>query len=144
MTAGDEVLLDGEVVEDAPSFQHLSDAAAHRLVRRQTVEPRAVELDAALGDLAALGAQQARNRLQRRRLAGAVGAEQRRHRRLLGDERDTLQHQDDAVIDDLDVVERQHSFTRTKEIRPAPISAGRKRAIPVYSTALSSFASTSG
>ncbi len=37
----------------------------------------AVEHDRALGDLAALGMQQVGDRLQRRRLAGAVGAEQR-------------------------------------------------------------------
>ena len=37
----------------------------------------AVEHDRALGDLAALGMQQVGDRLQRRGLAGAVGAEQR-------------------------------------------------------------------
>ena len=42
-----------------------------------SLHPLAVEHDRALGDLAALGTQQVGDRLQRRRLAGAVGAEQR-------------------------------------------------------------------
>jgi hypothetical protein len=40
------------------------------------VDARALELDAALGDVAALGAQQVGDRLQGGGLAGAVGAEQ--------------------------------------------------------------------
>ena len=67
----------------------------------------ALEDDRALGDLAALGAQQVGDRLQRRRLAGAIGAQQRgdatgRHR-----QRHALQHQDDVVVDHLDVVHRE-------------------------------------
>src|SRR5262249_59367079 len=69
----------------------------------------AVELDRALGDLAALGAQQARDRLERGGLAGAVGAEQRRDPALADVERHALEDEDHAVVDDLDVVEAQHA-----------------------------------
>jgi len=48
------------------------------VVRRQVVDALAAQLDGALGDGAALGGQQARDGLQRRRLAGPVGAEERR------------------------------------------------------------------
>ena len=43
----------------------------------ERVDALAGKGDRALGHLAALGAQQVRDRLQRRRLAGAVAAEQR-------------------------------------------------------------------
>src|SRR5260370_26016843 len=75
---------------------------------QEPVEALAIQLDAAFGNLAALGLQQPRDRLQGRRLAGAVGAEEGGDVPLLGVQRDALQHQDDAVIDDFDVVERQH------------------------------------
>ena len=67
----------------------------------------AVEHDRALGDLAALGVQQVGDRLQRRGLAGAVGAEQRDDAAPRHVERHALQHEDDVVVDDLDVVERE-------------------------------------
>src|SRR5205823_7900455 len=56
---------------------------------------------------AALGAQQVRDGLQRGDLAGAVGAEQRDELALLHLERHALQDQDDLVVDDLDIVDRQ-------------------------------------
>src|SRR5262249_26977410 len=83
VAAGDEVFLDRQVREYAPAFEHLDDAAAHDLMRRQLIEPLAIELDRALGDPPALGAENAGNRLQGRGLAGAVGAEQRRDAALL-------------------------------------------------------------
>ncbi len=63
----------------------------------------ALEQDLAARDLAVLGLEQPRDRLQRRRLAGAVGAEQRHDRALGHVEAEAAQHQDDVVIDDLDV-----------------------------------------
>ena len=53
--AGDQVFLDRQVLEDPAALEHLHDAALDDIVRRQPVEPLAVELDGALGDLAALG-----------------------------------------------------------------------------------------
>jgi hypothetical protein len=106
--ADDQVFLDRQVLEDAAALEHLDDAALDDVVRQQAVDAPAVELDIALGDLAALGLQQARDRLQRRRLAGAVGAEEGGDPPLLGHQRDAAQHQDHAVIDDFDIVDGQH------------------------------------
>ena len=67
----------------------------------------AIEYDRALGDLAALGVQQVGDRLQRGGLAGAVGAEQRHDAALRHRQRHALEHQDDVVVDHLDIVERR-------------------------------------
>jgi hypothetical protein len=64
------------MLETVPAFHDLDDALLHQLRRGHLVDALAEELDAALGDIAALGAQQVGNRLQRGGLAGAVGAEQ--------------------------------------------------------------------
>ena len=65
------------MAEAMPALHHLDAAAPHQLVRRRRLHLVALEQDRALGDLAALGMQQIGDRLQRRRLARAVGAEQR-------------------------------------------------------------------
>ena len=67
----------------------------------------AVEDDFAADDFAVLGLEQARDRLQRRRLAGAVGAEQRHDRALRHLEAEAAQHQDDLVVDHLDVADAE-------------------------------------
>jgi hypothetical protein len=118
VAAGDQVFLDGEIGEHPAAFEHLNDAALDHLVRRQVVEPVAVELDAALGHPAAFGAEDARHRLQGGGLAGAVGAEQRRDASVLGAQGHAPQHQDDAVVDDLDIVECEHGDLAAN--RPAP------------------------
>ncbi len=108
MRAGDKVFLSRQVLEHAPAFKHLRHAALDHVVGQETVEALAVELDAAFCDLAAFGTQQPGDRLQSRGLAGAVGAEEGGNMPLLGVQRDALQHQNHAVIDDFDVVECQH------------------------------------
>src|SRR5207237_1666485 len=100
-----------EMLEHPAPFEHLHDAALYDLVRRQPVDPRAAELDRALRDLAALGAQEPGDRLERRRLAGPVGAEQGRDAALADVERHALEDEDDAVVDDLGVIEEQHVAT---------------------------------
>ena len=77
MAAGDQVLLGRQVLEHAPALEHLRDAEARDVEGAHAVDALAVEGDGALGDLAALRAQHAGDGLERRRLAGAVGAEQR-------------------------------------------------------------------
>ena len=103
--AGQEVLLDRQMGEAMAAFHHLHAAAPHQLVRRARLHLLAVEHDRALGDLAALGMQQVRDRLQGRRLAGAVRTEQRHDPALRHLQRHALQHEDDVVVDDLDVVD---------------------------------------
>ena len=105
MATHHQVLLDSQVLEHAAPLEHLGDAAPNDVVRRQPIQPLAVELDRALGDLATFRMQQTRDRLQRRGLAGAVGTEQCSDLTLPDGKRDALQHQDHAIIDDLDVAQ---------------------------------------
>ncbi len=112
--AGQEILLDREMGEALAAFHHLDAAAPHQHIGRERLHGGAVEHDRALGDLAALGVQQVGDRLERRRLAGAVGAEQRDDRALRHRERDALEDEDDAVVDDLDVVEREDGIGRPR------------------------------
>src|SRR5205814_2180225 len=74
MRAGDQVLLHGQILEDPSAFEDLGDAPLYDIGCGEPVEPLAVELDRALGHLPSLVVQQARDRLQRRRLAGSFGA----------------------------------------------------------------------
>src|SRR5205807_2493446 len=117
MRAGNQIVLDRQILEDPSALEDLGHAALDDGVGRQAVEPLAVELVGTLGDLAPLSAQQPRYRLQGCGLAGTVGAEQRSDAAVLGEQRYPLQHQDDAVIDHFDVVERQHRATRLRRPR---------------------------
>src|SRR5260221_13309318 len=54
-SAGEQILLDGEMAEAVAAFHHLDDAAAHQVVGRELVDALSRIGDAALGDLAALG-----------------------------------------------------------------------------------------
>src|SRR5439155_1298723 len=55
VAAGEEVLLDGEVLEDVPSLHHLDDAPLDDLGRVLPVDRLPPELDRALRHVAALG-----------------------------------------------------------------------------------------
>src|SRR5215469_2840425 len=120
--AGYQILLDRQVLEDPPALEHLRDAMFDDLRGEEPVEPLAIEFDRALCHLPALAVQQPRYRLQSRCLAGAVGAEQGRDSPLLRKERDALQHENHAVIDDFDVVERQHRIA-SPTVTPAEAGA---------------------
>src|SRR6185503_18458445 len=69
-----EVLLDGELLEHVPSLRHLRDAGAHDAVGPHALEARTAEPDLAVADRAVVDVEQARDRPDRRRLAGAVRA----------------------------------------------------------------------
>ena len=77
------------------------------------------ELDRALGHVAALGAEQTGDGLERGGLAGAVGPEEGDDAPLGDAQRDALQHEDHVVVDDLDVVDRQQRAARRCPSRPA-------------------------
>jgi hypothetical protein len=94
----------GEAV--AP-FHHLDAAAPHQLAGRERVHLAAAEHDRPFGHRAALGGEQVGDRLERGRLAGTVGAEQRHDLALGHLERDAFEHQDDVVVDHLDIVDRE-------------------------------------
>jgi hypothetical protein len=129
------------MAEAVAALHHLDAAALHQIVRRQPVDALALELDAALGDIAAFGAHQVGDRFQRGRLAGAVGPQQRDDAALRDLERHALQHQDDVIVDDLDVLYREDRLRRlghgavsrsSQDIRhesctPAGFRYGRRR-----------------
>src|SRR5262245_65289452 len=77
---GQEILLDAQVLEDAPALHDLDDAVLDDLGRALPVDRPPPELDPALRHLAALRSEQAGDGLERRRLARAVGAEEGDHR----------------------------------------------------------------
>src|SRR6266498_2909160 len=108
VAAHHDVLVDGEVLEDAASLHHLEDAAADDLLGREPVDACSVELDGAVGDLALLGVEEIRDRLQGRRLPGAVRSEERDDLAAGDLERESLQHQDHVVVDDLDVLQARY------------------------------------
>jgi hypothetical protein len=89
------------------ALHHLDDPGLDQLVGRQALDALAPIFDRALGDVAALGAQQVRDRLERRRLAGAVGTQEGDDAAFRYIERDALEDQDDVIVDDLDVVDAQ-------------------------------------
>ena len=85
----------------------------------EPIDALAVRTDRALGHVAALGAQQVGDRLQaswscRRRWRRAARRCRLRHR-----QRHALQHQDDVVVDDLDVVDAREAAARV-----CPVMAG--------------------
>src|SRR6185437_1322764 len=91
--------LDREAGEDSPPLRYLHDAERGDEVRGHLVQRLAFE-----ADLAAPRMQEAADRAQRRRLAGAVGADQGDDLLLLDGERDAFQRLD-VVVEDVDVVD---------------------------------------
>src|SRR5437764_9961768 len=86
MRAELEVFVNRELGADAPAFWDVSDAAAHDVLGRHPSQGAAAECDIAAP------AQPTGARAQRRRLARAVGAEQR-HDASFGDgERDPVEN----------------------------------------------------
>ena len=93
--------------EAMPALHDLDDALLHQLSRGQLVDTFALEFDAALGDISALGSQQVGNRFQGCGFTGAVGSEQGDDALLGNLERYAFQYQDDVIVDHLDVIYRQ-------------------------------------
>ena len=119
------------------SFHHLDHAELDQIGRAERSDASPGERDGALGHLAALGAQQVGDRLQRGGLAGAVGAQERDDAALLDLQRDALQHQDDVVVHDLDVADRKQRPGRLRgALDPARQSGGGHLAARPSSTQL--------
>jgi hypothetical protein len=109
VAADPQVLLDGELGEDAPALHHLADARPDDARRVEAVDRLPLEADRALGDRAAVDVEEARDRAQHGRLAGAVRAEQRDDRALGDLDRDALEHEDDVLVHDLEVLDDEHA-----------------------------------
>ena len=80
---------------------------ARDLVRQPVLDALALEDDRAFGDAGVVDAEEARDRAQRRGLAGAVGAEQRDDLPVLDRKRDALHRGDGALIDHLELFDGQ-------------------------------------
>jgi hypothetical protein len=96
-----------------------------RTMRSGSFPLLAAEYDVAARDLAVLGFQQARNGLQGGRFAGAVGAEQRHDLTLSDVQAETAEHEDDVVVDDLDIVDREQRRRRGRDGRRGRMSSLR-------------------
>ena len=108
VAAHGDVFVDGQIFEDAPALHDLEDAAPDDDLGCQSLDALAEELDLPVGDLALLRVEQARDGLEGRALAGAVGPEERDDPPLGHLERQALQDEDHIVVDDLDVGEPEH------------------------------------
>ena len=132
--ARQEVLLHGQVLEDVPAFHHLHDAAPDDLRRVFSLDGLPEKLDAALAHVSPLRPQQSRDGLEGGALAGPVGPEEGDDASLGDGERHPLQHEDDVIIDHLDVVDREQRRSRVAHgflisfsaLFPVPIVAPRE------------------
>ncbi|MCY1544617.1 hypothetical protein D9M68_805140 [compost metagenome] len=93
-----------------PPLHHLHHAPVHQVGRREVFDAVAAQLDAALGDLTALGLEQVGDGPQRGRLARAVASQHGSDLALGHVERNALQHQDHMVVDDLDAVDVENDI----------------------------------
>src|SRR4029453_2920340 len=93
-------------------FHDLHDAPAADDFRVLAGDALSHELDAAAGHPPVLGLEQTGDRLQRRRLAGAVGAEERDDLPLGDFQRESLEDEEDVSVDYLDVVQPEHRVRR--------------------------------
>jgi len=80
---------------------HLHHAALHQVGGAEVLDALTAQLDAALGDLAALGLEQVGDGAQGGGLAGTVAPEHGGDLALGHVERDALEHKADVVVDDL-------------------------------------------
>jgi len=101
----EQVLLHRQVLEHAAPLHHVEEPRAHEFVRTASNGVGAVETHGAARHLAVLEREQVRHRLERRRLARAVGAEQRDDRPARHGERQPVQRLHCTVVDDLDVLD---------------------------------------
>ena len=103
----DEVLRHGEVGKHLVALGHQHDAAPRILVRRPVFDARPLEADRAFGHTRVVEAEEARDRPQRRALAGAVRPQQRDDLPRLDRERDALHRGDGPLVDHFELLDRQ-------------------------------------
>ncbi len=107
---GEQIFLDGKMFEAVPAFHYLDNTPLYQFGRTERVDTVTLEFDTALGNVATLGAQQGGNRLQRGGLSRTVSPEQGDDALLGNFERYAFQHQDDMIVNDFDVINRQQDF----------------------------------
>ena len=100
-----QVFVDGQRRKHAAAFRHLHDAAPYQFIGREMMHFLVAEADRAVLDHAFLGVENPRHRLQQRRLAGAIGAEQGDDAAFGNRDADVADRLDGVVVDDADVAE---------------------------------------
>ena len=100
-----QIFLDCQGLEDLVALGHQHEPAPRQLVRRAAGDGRALEHDPTADDLCVVSAEKARDRAERGRLAGAVGAEQRDDRARRHAKGHALDRGRDVVVDDLEVLQ---------------------------------------
>ena len=106
---GRQVLIDGQVGEDAPTLENLRDAGTHPLRRTEMADGLAVEAHRTLRDLARVDVEQPADGPQGGRLAGAVGAQERHDVAVRHLDGQAAQDEDHLVVDDLQVCDFEHA-----------------------------------
>ncbi len=102
-----QVLLDGQVLEDAPALHDVKESPPDEAVRGQGCDVDPVEADAAGGHRAVLQLEQVRDGLEEGGFAGSVGSEQGHDLSARDAQGQAAKHLDRPVVDDLDVVDVQ-------------------------------------
>src|SRR5712692_8008167 len=90
--------------EELPALRDVDDAERHDLGGREPVEPGRAELDAA-----GLGVEKAGQRLERRGLAGSVGADHGDDL-ALGDLKGDPPHGLDLAVGDFQILDAEHGY----------------------------------
>ena len=101
---GDEVFLDGQVLENAPPLHHVRQPPAHQRLRGDAGGVLAVEADAAPGQGTIFQRQQVGDGLERGAFARPVAAQQGHDVPARHGQRQAAQGLHDFVVGDLDVV----------------------------------------
>src|SRR5215831_5031680 len=105
----DHILGDGEIGKYLVTFGHQHDAAPRVLMRGTILDALALESDRPFGDARIVDAEEARDGPQCRGLAGPVRSQQRNDAARFNRKRDALHGRDGAVIDHLELLDRQQS-----------------------------------
>ena len=107
-----QVLRNRQVREHLVALRHQRHAEPRDPVRLAVLDPLALEADRALGHAGVVGAMEAGDGAQERGLAGAVGANDADDLARSDGKRNALHGRDDAMIDDLDVVDGEERHRR--------------------------------
>ena len=108
MTTYQQVFVHGQVPEHAASLHDLEDPAPHDLVGIERVNLLVTERDRSATHLAVVRLEQSGDGLECRGLTRTVRTEQGHYLMFLDTQGEPFEHEDDVVVDDLDVVQLEH------------------------------------
>ncbi len=112
VSTGQQIFFDRQMTKAVTAFHDLRQATLDQGIRRKLIDALTVEFNATLGHVTTLAAQQCRDGFQCGRFASAVRSHQRHDFAAWYRERDAFQHQDDMVINHLDVINGEDGRSR--------------------------------